>query len=396
MISTRLPTIGRALLVIASSAAQPLLAQDTHEQHCSEAARTSQRQDAMEPGNEAARFTFAQELLRRDEPAAALACFSALAERRPGNVDYVFGRSQSLARLDRPREALDALQHATARAPDYEALWRLRFSLLKANPSLMSTDKLQALRNEAQAHFPDARWWRSGAAADEWRGQVTLAAFRENLSGDLPGWHSESLRVDWDATANLQLLAAVSRNERFNRLDRTYLAGMRRQLPDKWHAGLEYEATPNAKFLPENGFAAFAGRRLGHGWVAEVRARRRNYDTATVTVWSLQAERYFSDYRAAYTMHVARLHGLANSVSHVMTLNWYRTQNSSFGVTIAYGDETEAVGLGQVLETSVSSLTINGQHALNRRFTLNWWLGTHEQGDFYRRRYAGMAVTAGF
>jgi hypothetical protein len=32
---------------------------------------------------------------------------------------------------------------------------------------------------------------------------------------------------------------------------------------------------------------------------------------------------------------------------------------------------------------------------LSSRFELNWWLGSHEQGDFYRRDYAGLGIRIG-
>lgn len=363
--------------------------------------------DSGEPGQQdvheqdpAAQFARAQQLLRSDEPAAALRDFSALATRYPDNVDYAFGRAQALARLGRPRDASNELVRGIALAPDYEALWRLRWSLVTAHPRIFNADELDALRDDAQRRFPDSLWWRhsdTGADGnDDWRGQVTLAASVENLSNNLPGWNQQSLRLDWRATETVQVFAELGRNERFNQSDMPVAAGARVEFAGQWHVGLALDRTNNASFLPESGFAAYAGRRFDKGWAGEVRAQRRNYDTATITIWSARTERYFSDYRAAYTLHVSRLHGLANAVAHAFTLDWYRSEAFSAGVTVAVGDENEAIGPGLVLESSVASITINGRYAINRRFRLNGWVGVHEQGDFYRRQYAGIAVTAGF
>jgi hypothetical protein len=44
----------------------------------------------------------------------------------------------------------------------------------------------------------------------------------------------------------------------------------------------------------------------------------------------------------------------------------------------------------------VSNLTLTGNEAFSPRLSLGWWLGTHEQGDFYRRDYAGLSVRVGF
>ena len=344
----------------------------------------------------AALFARAQQRLRADEPAAALQDFSALATRYPDNVDYALGRAQALARLERTRDANDELVRGIALAPDYEALWRFRFSLVASHPQIFDTGELETLRDDARQRFPAAAWWQRTNDTRDYRGQVMLAASVESLSNDQPDWNNQSLRIDWHATDSFQVFASAGRNERFDEPDTPVSAGTRVEFLDLWHAGLELGYTNNANFLPDNGYTAYAGRRFDQGWVGELRAQRRNYDTATVTIWSARAERYFSDYRAAYTLYVSRLHGLANAVSHAFTLDWYRTADFSAGVTVAFGDENEAIGPGLVLESSVASITINGRYALNRRFSLNGWVGVHEQGDFYRRQYAGLAVTAGF
>ncbi|HZW58814.1 MAG TPA: YaiO family outer membrane beta-barrel protein [Woeseiaceae bacterium] len=374
----------------------PVAALEIPAAHDGDDAHIGQSRSKSATDDDTAQFALAQRLLRADEPADALEQFTALASRQPANVDYSLGRAQALARLERPRAALEELQHAISLAPDYEAPWRLRFAILNTDPELVADVELQAYRSEAQARFPAARWWQRTAAPPDWRGQLTLSGTVEVLSDNLPGWNSQSARLDWRATGSTQLFAAAAREERFDLSDRTLSVGVRHEFPGRWHAGAEIDAASNASFVPESGFAAFAGRQLGHGWVAEARVRQRNYSAATVTTWSAGAERYFSDYRLAYTLNFSRLHGLTDSVSHMLSANWYRSAQTSFSVTIAAGHEAESVGPGQVLESAVASLTIGGRHALNRRFTLHWWLGSHEQGDFYRRRYAGMAVTAGF
>ena len=59
------------------------------------------------------------------------------------------------------------------------------------------------------------------------------------------------------------------------------------------------------------------------------------------------------------------------------------------------GGQAESLGNGQVLETDVRGITLNGRRAINERVAIQWWLGLHEQGDFYRRRFLGMAVSIG-
>jgi hypothetical protein len=82
-------------------------------------------------------------------------------------------------------------------------------------------------------------------------------------------------------------------------------------------------------------------------------------------------------------------------MGHALTLGWYPSEKRTLGLTIGAGEEIETVGLDQLLRTRVSSLTVNGRETLSPRVSLSWWLGTHEQGDLYRRRYGGISVRIG-
>lgn len=385
---------GRFALALAAFLAMPVAVSQASETR-EDVAALRQRVE-VDPENDAARFELANRLLRTTSASQALAHFTILAERHPQNVDYALGRAQALTRLERPREALAELERGIELAPDYEALWRLQFALLNAHPELIDAAELESRQSRARARFPEARWWRARSEPRDLRGQLTLSLTLEDLDGDRPGWNAQSVRVGWAATERTRLFAAAGRDERFDRADRSFALGIRQSFLERWHAGLELERGSDVSFLPEDEVSAFIGRQFDHGWVGELRSRRLNYETATVTVWSARVERYFSDYRVAYTLHASRLHGLTNAVSHALDLNWYRDNRSSYGITVAYGDEAEAVGLSRVLETEVGSVTVTGRHDLGGRYGLAWWLGIHEQGSFYRRRYAGMAVTAGF
>jgi hypothetical protein len=40
-------------------------------------------------------------------------------------------------------------------------------------------------------------------------------------------------------------------------------------------------------------------------------------------------------------------------------------------------------------------VTLTGNETLSQRLSLSWWVGTHEQGDFYRRNHAGLSIRIG-
>lgn len=104
-------------------------------------------------------------------------------------------------------------------------------------------------------------------------------------------------------------------------------------------------------------------------------------------------EKYLGDFRIAYALGLSHLHGASNSLNHSLTANWYYSDRSSIGISLNTGEETEAIGPGQVLETDVRGVSVSGRRRLTNRLGLQWWLGLHEQGDYYRRQYVGMALT---
>ncbi|WP_405232919.1 YaiO family outer membrane beta-barrel protein [Lentisalinibacter salinarum] len=324
---------------------------------------------AERPGDPALRFRLAQVLRWSGEPEGALAEYEALLDAYPDNVDYVYGRALTLAQLGRDAEALEAARRAARLAPDYEAVRQLERRLA---------------RNETSGTWDVAT-----------RYFLTAGAGYEDLTNGLPGWQQQFLRLDGETAERGDYHASVSRYERYDRSDVELGLGGLWQAGEDWTLQAELALGGDADFLPETGFYGRVLRTLGDGWNAAAAFRHRRYETTTVTTWSAEAERYFGDYRAAYRLNASRLHGATTSLSHVVSLGWYPREGLSFGLVAATGEEAEVIAPGQILETDVDSLTLTGRHALTTRITLDWWLGTHAQGDIYRRRYAGLAVRYG-
>lgn len=370
------PMVRAALLAVLLAAAGPVAvaadarAADAAIDERDWAAARALLEDALaeRPGDAALRFRLAQVLRWSGEPRGALAEYDALLDEYPDNVDYVYGRALALEQLGRHADALAAARRAARQAPEYEAVRQLERRLAEhENP----------VADAATRYF------------------LTAGAGYEDLTNALPGWQQQFLRLDGETAARGDYHASVSRYERFDRSDLELGVGGLWQAGENWvlQAGLALGG--DADFLPETGFYGRVLRTLGDGWNAAAALRHRRYETTTVSTWSAEAERYFGDYRAAYTLNASRLHGAATSLSHVLSLGWYPREGLALGLVAATGKEAEVIAPGQILETDVDSLTLTGRHALTPRITLDWWLGTHAQGDIYRRRYAGLAVRYG-
>ncbi|WP_405235279.1 YaiO family outer membrane beta-barrel protein [Lentisalinibacter orientalis] len=324
---------------------------------------------AEHPGDPALRFRLAQVLRWSGDPEGALREYDALLDAYPDNVDYVYGRALALEQLGRDAEAQEAVRRAVRLAPEYEAVRRLEQRLAE--------DDNPGAADAATGYF------------------LTAGAGYDDLTNGLPGWQQQFLRLDGETAASGDYHVSLGHYERYDRSDTELGLGGVWQAGEDWTLQAELALGGDADFLPDTGYYGRVLRTLGDGWNAAGAFRHRRYETTTVSTWSAEAERYFGDYRAAYTLNASRLHGATTSLSHVVSLGWYPRAGLSFGLVAATGEEAEVIAPGQILETDVDSLTLTGRHALTPRITLDWWLGTHAQGDIYRRRYAGLAVRYG-
>lgn len=343
------------------------------------------------PDDNTAQFKRAQILAWMGDYAAARVEFDELVSENPDNVDYVLGHARVLAWQGHDTEALLELGHARQLAPDYEAVWQLQFQLLSRQENEAARESLGEFRSEAEQRFPQAPWLPAAEISSHW---TLLAGLNvENLSNNLPGWNQQFLELISSRSNGARYFIRASRYERFGTSDSAVGVGGDWQLVHNWFAGVNVHIAPGAQFQPDYEYGAHAGRALPGDWVVDLQHRRRHYDTAIVDSYIATTEHYFGNFRAAYALGLSHLHGASNSLGHTITFNWYQNDHTSFGVSFNNGDEAEAIGAGQVLVTRVRGVTLTGRRALNERIGLNWWLGTQEQGNFYRRQYAGIAVS---
>ncbi len=323
----------------------------------------------------------------------ALAQLEALLARHPDNADYLLGRAQMLARLGRPEAALNSTAKALELAPDYADVWELHLKLMERTADRAETE---ALRQEVARRFPESDWWRRPPAPAEYTRWASVDWGTDRLSNGAPDWSRESLRLDWQMPGGASFYGAVADGRRFERSDSTLELGGSWQALARWRIGGGLAATADTDFEPKRALSAAAQRPWGDGWGTELGFRRREYPDADVTTYSFTGDKYVADYRIAYRLEYSRLLGAGSSTGHALMLGWYPSDRRTVGVTLGAGEEIETVGLDQLLRTRVASVTLSGRETLSPRVALSWWLGTHRQGDFYRRRSGGLALRVGF
>lgn len=347
---------------------------------------------AQEPESSALRYERAQAFARSGGTEAALVEFDALLAEFPNDADYLLGRAQMQARLGQDAAAAATAEHALRLAPDYEDVWQLR---LKLAERAGDDAAVAALRAQVAARFPDASWWHAPPAPVEYRHWLSAGSGTDRLSNDAPDWSREYLRLDWETAKAGALFAELSSSERFDESDSSFYVGGAWKALSSWQLGAGLAVTEDARFLPERELSIDATRAWARGWGTVFGVRQRDYATGDVATYSFTGEKYVADYRIAYRLDHSRQAGAGSALSHALALTWYPSDKRSVGVTLGAGEEIEIIGLDQLLRTSVANVTLTGNEKLSARLSLSWWLGTHEQGDFYRRDYAGLSIRIG-
>jgi YaiO family outer membrane protein len=346
----------------------------------------------VENSNPSLRYELARAFALSGATEAALAEFDALLTEFPNDADYLLGRAQMQARLGRTAAAVESAERALRAAPNYEDVWQLRLQLaVRAGDDAAAA----ALRAEVAARFPDSSWWQAGAAPVEYRRWFSAGSGADRLSSGAPDWSRQFLHFDWQTAAAGVFFAEISRSERFEESDSSLYAGGAWDVLPEWQLGAALGVTENPRYLPERELSVDAMRSWRGGWGTALGFRKRDYSTGDVSSYSVTGEKYISDYRIAYRLDRARLSDADSALTHALMLNWYPSDRRSVGVTLGAGEEIETIGLDQLLRTSVANVTLTGNETLSARLSLSWWLGAHEQGDLYRRKYAGLSVRVG-
>lgn len=385
-----------ALALLAGSTATMAAAQEW--QAALRAADYDRAQTALEsalaerPDDTALRYELARVLVLRGSHEAALAELDALLARHPNDADYLLGRAQTLARLGQDAAAAETADRALRIAPEYEDVWELRLRLAERGSDDARTS---ALRNEIAARFPDATWWRRRPAPPEYTRWLSADFGGDRLSSGAPDWSRRSVRIDWRTPTDAAFYGAVADSERFNRSDTSLALGGNWQALPQWRLGAGVALASDAEFEADRELSLEAQRPWANGWGTELGYRRREYSSTAVTSYSVTGDKYLADFRIAYKLDYSRLAGGGASAGHSVTFGWFPTEQRTLGVTLGAGEEIETIELDRLLRTRVSSVTLTGRETLSERFALSWWLGTHRQGEFYRRRYAGLALRVG-
>ena len=209
----------------------------------------------------------------------------------------------------------------------------------------------------------------------------------EQLTKDRPDWSSVYLEAAHEFAPRQTLYGLLREVERFDLRDTEITAGYYHPLGANWTALVEASHSPDHNVLPRGSLFGHLAWAAGSGWVWSGGLRYNEYTLNDTRVLMGGVERYFGSYRAGYTIYNGKPEGESSASSHRLAFDhYYANERSRIGAAVTWGREVEYVGPPTgIIVSDVRAFSLLGRHWLNRDWALTWELGTHEQGDLYRR-----------
>lgn len=229
-------------------------------------------------------------------------------------------------------------------------------------------------------------------AAPAWGLELEGGVTHERLNRDLPDWKSVYVEGAHGFAPNQTLYGQVRETERFNLRDTEFAAGYYHPLGG-WTGLVEASYSPDHHVLAEWSLLGQLSLRAGAGWIASGGWRHNEYSASSARVLSGALERYFGPYRASYTIYNGKPQGAGSGSAHRVAFDYYYGEHSRLGTATTFGREVENVGAPSgVISSDVRAFAVLGRHWLTGAWAVTWELGTHKQGELYRRTGARLGL----
>lgn len=175
--------------------------------------------------------------------------------------------------------------------------------------------------------------------------------------------------------------------QRFNLTDREISGGYYYPLAETWTSLVEASVSPEHHVLPKSSVFGQLKMTLDDGWNVQAGLRHNEYNTAATDLMVLTGERYWGNFRAAYTYYLGKPQGAGAASSHLGQLSYYYAERNYLTLGFAKGRQVENLGAGLgVLTTDVTSTSLSGRHWLNSDWGLSYEAIAEHQGRLYSRK----------
>ena len=347
------------------------------------------------------RYQAARAALNAGLPATAENILAELCAAYPANADYWLAYGQSQLALGQPGAAVRALEQARQLAPTYLDVLQV---LASAYRSVERNDDALAVYRAASSIAPAADWVVHGLAAAAGASLPTAervdaapsepppaspfatanaggrwtysAGFESTLTERDDTWQEGVVGVEYAWSRSTRLGLRAARSDRFDQHDTVLEIYGSAPLSQRVTLAARGIVSPTHRVRVEEGGTLEASFGLGQGLVLSAGGGRMTYDAGPSDLITTTLERYFSDYRLAYTATLVKPVRGEWTPAHRWAAGWYYSDDDYVNLSLAWGEETDETLLGAPsIAFDTWGAGINGRHWLNHNFAFDYACG---------------------
>lgn len=219
----------------------------------------------------------------------------------------------------------------------------------------------------------------------------------EALDRGYTNWDSAYLDGSHRFGERNSVYGELRETRRFGLRDREVSGGYYHPLGETWTGLIEASVSPDHNVLPQDSLSGRLQKAFDGGWDVQAGLRHNTYNTASGNLMVVTGERYWGNYRAAYTLYLSKLQGSGAAPSHMGQISYYYGGNSYLTLGFAKGRQVESLGPGLgVLITDVTGKSLSGRHWLDPRWGLSYEVISEHQGNLYSRRGIRLGLRRAF
>jgi YaiO family outer membrane protein len=217
---------------------------------------------------------------------------------------------------------------------------------------------------------------------------VQLNYSTESLSRNLGVWKTTSLYLERKFKNRQLAWMNYTVSDRQSIRDQYLEVGTYKPLKNRWAITAEAGFSPTYNFTGKFSVKGEVEKGFANGFVIHGGSRFTAFSTIKATTVYSQAEKYWGNNRATYTLSVTNITTAGTAPSHRLSYNrYYGERVNNFGVTASFGRENENLGLNLgILRSRTWSISGSGKHWVTKNFALNINATLHRQGTLFYRR----------
>ena len=227
------------------------------------------------------------------------------------------------------------------------------------------------------------------SASDASFTEIAAGTSRESLSSDAADWTNSHLLITHQFAKRQSVNLDLARISRFGLSDETLTLSAYTPAGSKTTLFFEAMKSRNHNFLARDSLQAQLLQSFDEGFAAAVGLRHVRYENSNVTIGEITLEKYFSDYRAAFSVLPSHSTTAGNATSYRVSFARYYGERSNVQIAASHGTELErANALLPIIATDVRSITLYGRHGLNSAWAIDYALGQSKRANVTHHEFS--------